>query len=73
MLTRRAAMLSAVAAATLSGRFVGTASGAPREAGPAKLRLPTLSGPHAVGRSHCVSSTPRVTTLGSRRSHTGNS
>jgi dienelactone hydrolase len=49
MLTRRAAMLSAVAAATLSGLSARTASAASRRAGPAKLMLPALSGPYAVG------------------------
>ncbi|MEU2422068.1 hydrolase [Streptomyces sp. NPDC007851] len=49
MLTRRAAVLSAVAAVTLSAGSARTASAAPRPAGRARLTLPAPSGPHPVG------------------------
>ncbi|WP_217553484.1 hydrolase [Streptomyces sp. GbtcB6] len=49
MLTRRTALLSAVAATTLSAVSARTASAAPRTAGPVRLTLPTPSGPHPVG------------------------
>ncbi|MGW5655347.1 alpha/beta hydrolase family protein [Streptomyces humi] len=49
MLTRRAAVLSAVAAVTLSAVSARTASAAPRPAGRARLTLPAPGGPHPVG------------------------
>ncbi|MFF4905324.1 hypothetical protein ACFY2T_10680 [Streptomyces sp. NPDC001260] len=51
MPTRRAALLSAVAAATtlLPGISARTASAAPRTSGPLKPTLPPPSGPHPVG------------------------
>ncbi|MFI8230122.1 alpha/beta hydrolase family protein [Streptomyces sp. NPDC085900] len=51
MPTRRAALLSAVAAATtlLPGTTARTASAAPRTTGPLKPTLPPPSGPHPVG------------------------
>ncbi|MEU6252441.1 hydrolase [Streptomyces sp. NPDC047043] len=49
MLTRRAALMSAAAAVTLSGISARTASATPRAAGPVRLTLPPLSGPHPVG------------------------
>ncbi|KOX11583.1 alpha/beta hydrolase family protein [Streptomyces sp. NRRL B-3648] len=49
MQTRRAAMLSAVAAVTLSAISTRTASAAPHEAGLLRLTLPALTGPHPVG------------------------
>ncbi|MEU6199528.1 hydrolase [Streptomyces sp. NPDC047061] len=49
MLTRRTALLSAVAATTLSAVSVRTASAAPRTAARLRLTLPTPSGPHPVG------------------------
>ncbi|WP_089104985.1 alpha/beta hydrolase family protein [Streptomyces hyaluromycini] len=49
MLTRRTALLSAVAATTLSAVSGRTASAAPRPAELVRLTLPTPSGPHPVG------------------------
>lgn len=49
MQTRRAAMLSAVAAVTLSAISARTASAAPHKAGLLRLTLPALTGPHPVG------------------------
>ncbi|MCL6667518.1 alpha/beta hydrolase family protein [Streptomyces panaciradicis] len=49
MLTRRAALLSAVAATLLPGITARTASAAPRTAGLLKPTLPPPSGPHPVG------------------------
>ncbi|MFF7468836.1 alpha/beta hydrolase family protein [Streptomyces sp. NPDC008092] len=49
MLTRRTALLSAVAATTLSAVSARTASAAPHPAGPVRLTLPEPGGPHPVG------------------------
>ncbi|MGW1621249.1 alpha/beta hydrolase family protein [Streptomyces sp. NPDC002172] len=49
MLTRRTALLSAVAATALSAVSARTASAAPRTAGPVRLTLPTPGGPRPVG------------------------
>ncbi|MFD8811723.1 alpha/beta hydrolase family protein [Streptomyces sp. NPDC059627] len=49
MLTRRTALLSAVAATALSAVAARTASAAPHPAGQVRLTLPTPSGPHPVG------------------------
>ncbi|MGV9935481.1 alpha/beta hydrolase family protein [Streptomyces olivaceoviridis] len=49
MQTRRATLLSAVAAVTLSAISARTASAAPRDAGRVRLTLPAPSGPYPVG------------------------
>jgi dienelactone hydrolase len=49
MQTRRAAMLSAVAALAVSAVPARAAAVAPRRTGPVGLRLPAPSGPHPVG------------------------
>ncbi|WP_046734568.1 alpha/beta hydrolase family protein [Streptomyces humi] len=49
MLTRRAAVLSALATVTLSAVSARTASAASRPAGRARLTLPAPGGPHPVG------------------------
>ncbi|SEF17055.1 hydrolase [Streptomyces sp. Ag109_O5-10] len=49
MLTRRTALLSAVAATALSAVSARTASATPSAAGPVRLTLPAPGGPHPVG------------------------